>query len=60
MVCKSVSYTHLEELGSGQGEKPDGVGAAHEQPESASRGTGADGADLQLSFFCLLYTSRCV
>ncbi len=29
----------------------DGVGAAHEQPESASRGTGADGADLQLSFF---------
>jgi N12 class adenine-specific DNA methylase/adenine-specific DNA methylase len=26
------------------------VGAAHEQPESAGRGTGADGADLQLSF----------
>jgi adenine-specific DNA methylase len=26
------------------------MGAAHEQPESASRGTGADGADLQLSF----------
>ena len=40
-----------EEPGSGQGEKSDGVGAAHEQPESASRGTGADGADLQLSFF---------
>ena len=27
-----------------------GMGAAHEQPESAGRGTGADGADLQLSF----------
>ena len=26
------------------------MGAAHEQPESAGRGTGADGADLQLSF----------
>ena len=38
------------EPGSGQGTEPDGVGAAHEQPESASRGTGADGADLQLSF----------
>ena len=39
------------EPGSGQGTEPDGVGAAHEQPESADRGTGADGADLQLSFF---------
>ena len=39
------------EPGSGQGTEPDGVGAAHEQPESAGRGTGADGADLQLSFF---------
>ena len=38
------------EPGPGQGETADGVGAAHEQPESASRGTGADGADLQLSF----------
>ena len=38
------------EPGPGQGEPADGVGAAHEQPESASRGTGADGADLQLSF----------
>ena len=37
--------------GPGQGEPADGLGAAHEQPESASRGTGADGADLQLSFF---------
>ena len=35
----------------GQGAASDGVGAAHEQPESAGRGTGADGADLQLSFF---------
>ncbi len=35
----------------GQGAESDGVGAAHEQPESAGRGTGADGADLQLSFF---------
>ena len=34
----------------GQGNAADGVGAAHEQPESAGRGTGADGADLQLSF----------
>ena len=38
------------EPGSEQGAASDGVGAAHEQPESASRGTGADGADLQLSF----------
>ena len=38
------------EPGTGQGEEPDGVGTAHEQPESAGRGTGADGADLQLSF----------
>ena len=36
--------------GPGQGEPADGVGAAHEQPESAGRGTGDDGADLQLSF----------
>ena len=38
------------EPGPGQRAESDGVGAAHEQPESASRGTGADGADLQLSF----------
>ena len=36
--------------GPGQGEESNAVGAAHEQPESAGRGTGADGADLQLSF----------
>ena len=34
----------------GQSAEPTDVGAAHEQPESAGRGTGADGADLQLSF----------
>ena len=35
----------------GQSAESTDVGAAHEQPESADRGTGADGADLQLSFF---------
>ena len=35
----------------GQGEPADGVGAAHEQPESTGRGTGDERADLQLSFF---------
>ena len=39
------------EPGPGQGEPADVVGAAHEQPESAGRGTGDDGANLQLSFF---------
>ena len=39
-----------EEPGSGQGEKTDGVGAAHEQPESAGGGNYPDRADLQLSF----------
>ena len=38
------------EPGSEQGAASDGVGAAHEQSESTGRGTGADGADLQLSF----------
>ena len=38
------------EPGPGQGAESDGLGAAHEQPESTGRGTGADGADLQLSF----------
>ena len=33
-----------------QAAESDGLGAAHEQSESAGRGTGADGADLQLSF----------
>ncbi len=40
-----------EEPGPGQGAESDGVGTAHEQPESTGRGTGADGTDLQLSFF---------
>ena len=39
------------EPGSEQGAASDGVGAAHEQSESTGRGTGADGANLQLSFF---------
>ena len=39
------------EPGPGQGAESDGVGATHEQPESTGRGTGADGTDLQLSFF---------
>ena len=34
----------------GQSAEPTDVGATHEQSESAGRGTGADGADLQLSF----------
>ena len=34
----------------GQSAESADVGAAHEQPESTGRGTGADGADLQLSF----------
>ena len=39
------------EPGPGQGAESDGMGAAHEQSESTGRGTGADGTDLQLSFF---------
>ena len=39
------------EPGSEQGAVSDGVGAAHEQPESTGRGTGDERADLQLSFF---------
>ena len=39
------------EPGPGQSAEPTDVGAAHEQSESAVRGTGDDGADLQLSFF---------
>ena len=34
----------------GQSAESTDVGAAHEQPEDAGRGTGDDGADLQLSF----------
>ena len=39
------------EPGPGQGEPANGMGAAHEQPAGTGRETGADGADLQLSFF---------
>ena len=35
----------------GQSAESTDVGAAHEQPESTGRGTGADGTNLQLSFF---------
>ena len=42
--------TSEAEPGPGQSAEPTDVGAAHEQPESAGRGTGDDGADLQLSF----------
>ena len=35
----------------GQGEEPDGLGEAHEQPADADRGNDSGGADLQLSFF---------
>ena len=40
-----------EEPGPGQGAESDGMSAAHEQPESTGRGTGAERTDLQLSFF---------
>ena len=40
-----------EEPGPGQGAESDGMGAAHERPESTGRGTGAERTDLQLSFF---------
>ena len=39
------------EPGPEQGAESDGMGAAHEQPAGTGRGTGADGIDLQLSFF---------
>ena len=39
------------EPGSEQRAASDGVGAAHEQPESTGRGTDDERADLQLSFF---------
>ena len=34
----------------GQGEEPDELGEAHEQPAGANQGNHSDGADLQLSF----------
>ena len=39
------------EPGPGQGAESDGMGAADEQPAGTGRGTGADGINLQLSFF---------
>ena len=39
------------EPGPGQGEEPDGLGEAHEQPADADRGNDSGGAYLQLSFF---------
>ena len=39
-----------KEPGTGQREEPDSVGAAHEQPAGAGRGSDSDGTDLQLSF----------
>ena len=38
-----------KEPGTGQREEPDSVGAAHEQPAGAGRGSDSDGTDLQLS-----------
>jgi len=46
----SDGRTAEAEPSSGQSAEPTDVGAAHEQSESAGRGTGDDGADLQLSF----------
>lgn len=39
------------ESGTGQGNKSDGLGTAHEQPESTGRGSSDDGAYQQLSLF---------
>ena len=54
----SDDRTAGEEPGPGQGAESDGVGAAHEQPESAGRGTGDDGADLQLSFLDAVFPTE--
>ena len=40
----------VDEPGTGQGDQSDGLGAAHEQPESAGGGSRDDGAYQQLSF----------
>ena len=55
------------ESGTGQEIEPNGLGAAQEHAESASRGSHSDGTYQQLNFMslfqsetCLLYTSRCV
>lgn len=40
-----------EEPGPGQEDKPDGLGTAHEQPESTGRGSDSGRANLQLTLF---------
>ena len=47
-----------EEPGPGQSAEAADVGAAHEQSESAGRGTGDDGADLQLSFLDAVFPTE--
>ncbi len=47
-----------EEPRPGQSAEPTDVGAAHEQSESAGRGTGDDGADLQLSFLNAVFPTE--
>ena len=47
-----------EEPGPGQSAEATDVGAAHEQSESAGRGTGDDGADLQLSFLDAVFPTE--
>ena len=42
----------------GQSAESTDVGAAHEQPESTDRETGADGADLQLSFLDAVFPTE--
>ena len=42
----------------GQSAESTDVGAAHEQPENAGRGTGDDGADLQLSFLDAVFPTE--
>ena len=54
----SDDRTAGEEPGPGQGAESTDVGAAHEQPESTGRGTGADGADLQLSFLDAVFPTE--
>ena len=50
--------TSEAEPGPGQSAEPTDVGAAHEQSESAGRGTGDDGADLQLSFLDAVFPTE--
>ena len=54
----SDDRTAEAEPGPGQSAEPTDVGAAHEQSESAGRGTGDDGADLQLSFLDAVFPTE--